>query len=362
MISLLALSALVSIFGQVVLADGFTGRDLMVVLRYVVYLAALYAGVATALAGEGIVLRWVALCLVGLAIIISFMQYFNIGGLNSTIVPYYSVADRYAILESGESWRRIIGTMGNPNYWGFILGLGFIYSSYMCLQKQYRFFGLALLFFLSIIMSGSRTGITASFAAVIIGFLSTAITQRRLATKFAMFTLSVGLLVGSIYLAFSLFSENYYDAQDRFSISNLGTLRQRMLWWVEIYHKMAAQPYAFVIGFGPDKLHSVRFSDNMYVRYFRDFGLIGLVLYLVLLLRFLTRVYRLSNVVDGKLSVFIKVTWLGFVQLAVFDLAADGWFNVRITELLLFSYGLAIGFVYRRRRDGAQHESIHYYS
>ena len=356
----LAFFAIISIAGQYFAGSGLSSRDFMVVVRYVVYLATIYAGLTVALSmrSSGL-LRLLSLLLVLALIAISFSQYFNLGGINSFLVPFYSEEGRYATLEAGMSWRRIIGTMGNPNYWGFLLGLGFTYAGYMCLQKHYMHIALVIPLFIALIMTGSRTSLVATMVAMLVGFFLMANTGKKASLKSMMPILAGVAFFGLIYFVFSLFLANFYESENRFASTNLGTLELRIQWWFEIFRKMFDQPHTFIIGQGPAKLESVRFGDNMYIRYLRDFGIIGLSLYMMLLFNIFKKLYRLSRLLKQKSSIFLVVVFLGFVQLAVFDLAADGWFNVRIAELLLFAYGLAVGSAYKNIWRKSKDESIH---
>ncbi len=362
---LLILLAIFSVFSIAVqlTGKGFALRDLMILVRYVVYIATLFAGIAVGLSSTRINILWyVALGLIILIIAISFAQYFNIGRINTIMIPIYTVADRYSVLEEGLSWRRIIGTMGNPNYWGFFIGSGLILSAYMCLQKRLLFAAPTLLLFVCIIMTGSRTSLLAALLAIITSALVIASTGKRLNLKTFTPVLLTAAILGGMYIAYSYFTADYYESHDRFSTNNLGTLELRMKWWGQVLSTMLAEPYTFVLGRGPNKLENVRYGDNIYILYLRDFGLIGLGLYLMflrLVTRTLLQLTRQLARNNPALSQLAAVTLLLFVQLATFDMAADGWFNVRIAELLLFCYGFTLGLAHKHRQRRKLHESIH---
>jgi hypothetical protein len=359
---LLALFAAFSIVVQLTAKD-VSPRDLMVIIRYVVYLATLYAGIAVGLSSTKTSPLWyLSLALIGLSIAISFAQYFNIGGINSVMLPIYTEDNRYSVLEEGLSWRRIVGTMGNPNYWGFFLGLGFILSSYMCLKKRFIFLAPALLLFVSIVMTGSRTSLLAAIATMLVGALLTTVhSNKRFALKALVPLLIACLLLGTLYFSYSYFTADYYEAKDRFSTSNLNTFELRIQWWIKILNEMSLQPYTFMLGQGPNKLESVRYGDNIYILYLRDFGLIGLGLYLLLLAKIIrTLFYRTAQLASSPyLGYLAAITFLCFVQLAIFDLAADGWFNVRMAEVLLFGYGLTLGLTHKHHKRRIFYESLH---
>lgn len=348
---MLSFFAIISL-GRQVLSLSVSPRDFMVIVRYVVYLQTVYAGISIGIKAKKLgALKFCVFMLIVVSVVVSFIQYFNIGGLNSIIIPIYGFENKYEILQSDASWRRIIGTMGNPNYWGFMLGVGFIVSFTMFFQRKYMYAVPALLLFVSIIMTGSRTALIAAILTAVLGLFLTAGGERKLSTKKIVVLFGGGVIFIMLYFAYNIFTENYFDNQDRFSTSNLHTLDLRMQWWGEILSNMLQHPHTFFIGNGPSKLDSIRHGDNMYIRYLRDFGIFSLSIYLSLFYQITKKIRAVSRDKQTKFKVFSTVLFLVFMLLFIFDMAADGWFNVRIAEILLFSYGLLLGVWYRERRE-----------
>ncbi len=359
---LLSVFALLSILGQVLSGYSVSARDFQVLVRYLVYLFAIYAGVMLGMRVRRFdVLIWLVLSLMIVAVILSFIQYFNLGGMNSLLVPFYSLdgtGHKYVILESDASWRRIIGIMGNPNYWGLVLGAGFLICFYKCSQRSYFYFIPALLLLAGIIMTGSRTALVATVLAALFGLLLIVRRQCKFDRKVSH-TVVACVLLFLFYFVYAWFIENYYENQNRFSASNLHTLELRMQLWSKTLNQIFAQPQNIIIGKGPTKLESVRHGDNMYIRYLRDFGFIGLLIYLSLVYQIVKKIRLIRHDDRVQLEAYASVLLMFLCLFLVFDLAADGWFNVRIAQMWLFSYGLLLGRWYRGRR---QYASFHHYS
>jgi len=348
---LLSFFAIISLARQV-LSLSVSPRDFMVIIRYVVYLLAIYAGIGTGIKVKKLgILKFCVFMLIVVSVVVSFVQYFNIGGLNSIIIPIYGFENKYEILQSDASWRRIIGTMGNPNYWGFMLGASFIVSYTMCFQRKYIHVVPALLLFVSIIMTGSRTALIATSVTALLGLFLISGNERKLSTKKIGVILGGGVIFIMLYFTYNLFTENYFENQDRFSTSNLHTLDLRMQWWSEILTNMLQHPHTFFVGNGPSKLDTIRHGDNMYIRYLRDFGIFSLSIYLALFYQIIKKIRVISRDKQTRFKAFSSALFLIFMLLLIFDMAADGWFNVRIAEILLFNYGLLLGGWYREREE-----------
>lgn len=334
----LVVSAVLSIFAQVVSGNGFLLRDLMIVFRYGYYIAVLLFGVA--LAYRVFPLRWlVALwaIITTFVVVLSVVQYWNVGGINSVLVPIYSTKNE--ILISGASWRRTIGTAGNPNYWGLWVALLLLSYCYLMFWKG-RLLAIvpASLLFLALILTGSRTALVATVAGCVLGGAFIALFSRSPPKAWAVLLV---LGMGGIAFVSSSIQESY-EYQGRYSLENIKTLETRLQHWAGIFDKSLSSTLGMFIGEGPAKSEGARWGDNMYIVLFRDFGMLGLALYVtlqVVMLRRLSKVYS-ETIGAGRLL----SGWLIIAVIArlVFDLAADSWYDVRITAMLLLLYGMVV--------------------
>lgn len=349
LLGLLFLASL-SITIQVLVGKNFIFRDSMIIVRYGIYILALLAGtyIGLSIQRNGRVFFYAGYALAALSILISFFQYFNIANTNAYMVPIYRPT--YENLITGESWRRIIGTIGNPNYWGLWLGFCFVTAAYyaVVLRKATAYvFSFALL--LCIVMTGSRT----SLIAAVLGFAFTLISVYRynpalLRGKSKSLSLMLVVFGGLAVALILFFIRDYYSNQDRFSADNTKTLDLRVNHWLGFLSSMVENPIEILFGKGPSKDVGIRWGDNSYLLILRDYGIFSLAAYLYLLLTILRRlILAIKSFPLHKLHSPTIALGCLFVIL-IFDLAADGWFNVRITLPLLFFYSMILTYSQRR--------------
>ena len=337
------LFAYFSLVAQFLFGKDFDSRDSMILVRYCIYLMSIWGGayVALAIKREWII-GWLFILIVAGSIVISFMQYFNVFGINGIMVPLYG--EKYETLITGESWRRIIGTIGNANYWGLWLSLCFVASTYYSIIKRNIFIiPFAILLFVCIVMTGSRTALLAAILGFSVGFIFLSFSLS-VSTKKNIVTLFIlGGIAFLLYFGYGMFTADYYENESRFDVDNTHTLELRLAHWNNFLMASLEKPYQILIGRGPSKTTEITFGDNMYFFILRDFGLISLITYLLLLKTFLLRINKFIKVhQDIILRDKLAIALLFLITFCIFDLAADAWFNVRLVIPLLYGYGYLI--------------------
>lgn len=334
--------AALSILGQLIFGDGFFGRDLMILVRLFVYLSAILAGGYCGLKIKSTkLLRLLLVVLILLSVVISFIQYFNLFGLNKIIVPIYDSNDD--LLITGMSWRRIFGTLGNPNYWGLWLSICFVsVGYYTVIRRRIISSPLFILLFLCIVMTGSRTSLLASIVGLFFGWSFINSNKNKSLGGFLASAILLFFLITALYVGHQTFTSLYYENKGRFDLANTLTLELRMRHWSNFLAEVLEQPYKLILGRGPSKANEIIFGDNMYLLIFRDFGPFALITYILLWYRIMSNIYSQLNNQAGVIRDSLSIAFLISVAFAVFDLAADGWFNVRLAIPLLFGYGFVI--------------------
>lgn len=336
---LLIVFAATSLMVQIFFGVGFIYRDFMIIFRYIVYLLAILSGIYVAKnVGPKTYLMFFILVIVIVSISISFIQYFNVFGLNKIMIPVYSA--KYVTLITGESWRRIIGTIGNANYWGLWMAFCFVATIYyVVIERNILAMFLIVPIFLSIVMTGSRTALISCFCGTVAGFCVK--TSKDSAKKILSVFILFGF-VGILFYGYTFFTSKYYDNQSRFDVKNIHTLEMRIDYWINGVESVLTKPYQILTGQGPDKSAKSTFGDNIYFRIFRDYGLISLIIFLNILVTFYRQIKIGISDSPPELTGFFIVAQMTFITFVVFDLAADSWFNVRLLIPLLFGYGFLI--------------------
>ncbi|WP_169793571.1 hypothetical protein [Desulfomicrobium orale] len=329
--------------GQLLSGYQFIYRDLMILLRYIIYSMAIIAG---AYAATEIIytksIKFILIAILFISIAISFLQYFDIFNVNSIMIPIYG--EKYHTLITGESWRRIVGTIGNANYWGLWLAICLVAtSSFLVLNHKIVLIPVIILLFLSIIMTGSRTAIFSSLFGVCCGiFFFVKHVESAASLKKTLFLCSLFMLFPLLFFTTKYFIADYYDNQSRFSLDNTHTLELRVMHWSNFISETIEHPYRILIGRGSAKTDQTTYGDNSYLMIFRDYGLLSVFLYIILLLRIIFRLKKGVKSSFPKIKILSTTSLLITLTFIFFDIAADAWFNVRLVIPLLFGYGYMI--------------------
>lgn len=334
LLSLMGLASAVAIMSQNLRGYNFIWRDMMIFPRlgYYACIILLFAmacrRVSSITAGRTVVVLFSFL--VG---VVSIVQYFDVLNLNRILLPLYR-EDYDVLLDSGKN-RRVIGTIGNPNYWGMTVAFPLCFLIYRILRSVHVVdLGSCAFLLLAILFSGSRTALIGTVAGIGGSVLIARIIAAR--KREISITLMVIAIWGAVML-WGYMSQTIYENTNRFSVENTHTWDLRIEYWTRIWTDTVDDPVELIIGRGERKTDETSWGDNGYLRMLRDYGLLGLSLYLALLGVMIARTIRLLNVASVSLEwsgglLAILLAWI------IFNLTADAWFHVRLVPLLLAAY------------------------
>jgi|GEM_PF-4575249 len=335
-IFLMILSALMSLLTQSVLGYEFIWRDIMIFVR-LTFAAAAILIVALACSRLTDFHRSHQLFVITaiLVALITLVQYYNIYNINNTLFSIY--AERYRWLVEGTSWRRALGTFGNPNYWGALIVALLMYVTHLAFwQKRILYLPVAGLLFISILFTGSRGSLVSYLAGLLFGTLLILMKSK---DKPKPGPIILTVLILSLISTVVGNLDKYYENKDRFSISNTHTLHSRIEIWEIALSESSDNVLSFLFGQGPRKAEKGKLliGDNAYVRTWRDYGLIGLFLYLLLLYTLVRRTTSLMNSEQHDVRVWSQSLLLMLIAWGIFELSADTWYFGR-SVAVLFSY------------------------
>jgi O-antigen ligase len=342
----LMFSAALSVFIQGMVYGFESTRDLMIILRYAYYIAILGTGVYLGYRVKSLKPLYLLFGVFAIsAPALSLLQYFNFADVNRITVALYE-PDNQALLH-GESWRRVSGTMGNPNYWGLMLAVNAVTAIIVAItRRKYTLLLIAACNLTALFTTGSRSAL---LTAVIVLPIVWVISESKTIFSIKLIAMT-GIGAGIMLIAFAL--ATYFQVEaDRYVGGDLTTMWGRIRHWGDAIAMMFAVPYQLLIGKGPTKLQNIDWADNMYVRMLRDFGLVGLSIYAAFCLVVLKRLWCLSKTVsDDQKILLIAVTafWCGIL---VIDMSADSWFVVRLAGLFLILYGFMSGYYLRHAKQ-----------
>ena len=347
----LMLLAMVTLISQLLLKGGFVFRDLMILLRYAFYACALLFGAAmgamTARPNQ-MITRAVLFGAV-FVVTVTIAQYFDPGGfVGALTLKLYGRPDAMAIAET--YWRQPMGTLGNPNYWGYYAGaLMMTAVTYVLFGGKIKWVVVILGLLWAIILSGSRTALVApvlAWAGLVL--LLTTVGHEKIGRAVILACTFVGIATIGFYI---VMTQGGYENAGRFSLENTKTLDMRIAHWGRLWAEIGREPLGLILGAGPQKAVGPLWADNMYLRLLRNYGVVAAGTYVAFLWFVARRLVRLLRGLGGAYRLHVIAVLLAWLLMAAFDSVADTWFNVRIASLVLFIHGFIIAAVARHVRQ-----------
>jgi O-antigen ligase len=322
---------------------GASAADLLFLPRLAQYaLIALVArecatrGRVTLLAGAS------ASVIFGLFAAVGIAQYVGFHTINTWLSVHYGDA---TLLQTGVSWRRAFGTVGNPNYFGFLSGVGAAVALSQVLARGglRKSLGLAAPFLFvctaGVFVSGSRGALIATAAMLLIVLLVEARTAETVIRAIAIIVPLVVILPTFVDLIRGL------PVADRFFFlwktnnghAVLGLQERKAIW-----QQALAQIHGhWLFGIGPQKTTLVQWVDNDYLRVTREFGLITAVPFTLFLIAaaivLVRRVYTAQ--VNPRAGGLLAALSIG---LLVMGAAADVFYQVQVMDVLMLCAGMLI--------------------
>jgi O-antigen ligase len=307
-------------------------------------------------------LRITIALLAGGAFLLSVAQYFDFLGLNLSMARIYApeslVFGNLDQLLAGASNRRVSGTLGNPNWWGWwILTLAIFTYCWGSSGRISRVVPLLAALSVALLLTGSRTSLVSLLVGL--GAATAAMSSRRAggqrSTRKAAGAVVLLVMLGSGWFAM----QTLYEAQERFSVRRLDSLFERFRVWERGAEVFAEHP---ILGTGPRKgdllrdspdARRVSFVDNAYLAVLARFGMVGLTLYLGFLALVSIRTLHAARAAPEALRWWPTAMFGAWAACAVFGFAADTIFAVQPMVLLSLFHGISIGVGAARPRLGS---------
>ncbi|MBA7514949.1 hypothetical protein ES705_06986 [subsurface metagenome] len=340
--SLMMISCIISIeYSIMFLEYNFKINDFFLIIQLFLYYSIFYIA-KTLYTKEGNVFKiYKFLAISGVFVaLFSILQYFNILEINRKIlVPLYfynaPLAQTKAFnLVQGVHWRRIVGTFGNPNYCGmFFAILLAATSSYYLFPvkgklKLHHFFIIEIVIITLIILTGSRTAI---FSFVIITVFSLFLGKLKIKKLRYFFIIMIGVIFILVFITPQYFVGRIFSEYTSF--------HEHLSMFKEAFKEINKSP---VLGLGPAKIQLTSTVDNEYLLYWRRYGLIGVILFLLLhvcmfikgFLKFSKGKITIENNI-GLLTMQLAIIW------SIFGLTSDVFKNPQMMGIIFFLTGLS---------------------
>lgn len=328
--------AAVSLVVQSLATGDFSAKDGMILLRLPYYWAimAISAVAAPAISSRKF-LVFVASLSIGY-VFLSFAQYYDLPIVSEWMAS--NLGARYEWLSEGYAWRRVLGTFGNPNYWG-LLGVLLSVGLLAALMSRTLFVLTVLVVPVAytIALTGSRTAMVA-LACGTLSVIAVVLVSRKFTPRFSGMGGIMFVALGVVVIAFVPRS---YEGWERFSTKRTETLEMRTEIWKKIIREAPKDPVRLVFGSGPRKESVMQFGDNAYLRTFRDHGIFGLMTYVGFLGIAANRSRRQLSLLRESDPVIPTIALSAIFCWVIFELAADAWYYQRVAPLLLILIGMA---------------------
>jgi lipid-A-disaccharide synthase-like uncharacterized protein len=279
---------------------------------------------------------------------ISIFQYFNFLGLNQAFISLYrdiEIDSYYYSLVLDYGTRRVIGTAGNPNSWGFCLSvIGLLVMARIVFSRHLIWLPHLVLVAMSILLTGSRTA-TIGFLAGAAVMLGVGVLRGQ-AKGAAIVAATIAML--TIPVVFWIYTQEVAEGADRFSTRQMGSLMARFEVWTETIKEYSND---LLIGRGPNKAarrlgfanaSSYHVRDNIFISVFAQFGLLGISLLIALFWVQWRKLWRLTTSGNPDYQFWTFGMIGGFVSWCLFNLMADAFFALHPTHLFLALYGLTL--------------------
>lgn len=262
-------------------------------------------------------------------------------------MAYYLFSARSVDVIDEQFVVRIIGTLGNPNYLGF-LSVAFSYWALakVVLNRELSYLAVFSLAIVMLLFSQSRTAV---FVFLVIGcvFLlgvfvgSTFKFEQKIKIFFSIFFL-IALIVVAFFLAdgsslFAYLGSGFRSVLEN-GLVNQSSFSARLDIWDWYLGMIVQEPW---LGFGPSKgFFLYDFADNNFILVLFRYGLIGLFCVLLLWLCVLWRLGRICLATKDPLAVF-SLAMGGCLLLS--SATADALNNFRIGATFFLLSGMVLG-------------------
>ena len=282
-------------------------------------------------------------------------QYLNLGNINATISPYYTLTQMRGLLVH----KRIIGTTGNPNEFGalMVLASSLAFSGVLFFKKKtMRLFSwICLSFFvLSIVLTLSRSAIISVIIAIcfiaLLKYPFIVRTKRGIKRLAVIIPIMIIILLIIINIAPEKFFLRFNELEN---ISQATSWQARVLNWKENYDLWKLSP---LFGWGPGKATMTTIVDNEWLLLLRRYGLVGVIIFILWFANFyfgLSKICRSSSSAEVMaLTVALQATLLAY---AVYMIPAAVYHSLQLMPIFLIFLGLAYSQI--RSKGVPDHES-----
>jgi hypothetical protein len=373
---LIGLSTLISMaWGEIALGVLFTPRDVMELVKLA--RAWLFFRVALYPWSERDLGRAVNVLLVGIGVsaLVGIVQWRNWGGIGTLTEAIYVTGT------GNEGGRRMIGTVGNANYYALLLGVGLTFALNWWAHSSRRLLLVILIGIsgLAVVMTGSRSGVLGVILAIAssvflrVPWLRYVATWRSMGRNWVFVALAIVLLV----VAGTWFGVQYQKFQTMDPVEAVRYGKQNALYRLA-YRLSEAEnslntrielmwkPNLDIIlqslwlGSGPGKSEFRAVTDNGYVLTLRRYGLVGMLLFFLLLWQVFRALRRASKChargsVPATIALAVVAVEVGFLGANLF---LETFYHLQLMALFWLLVGVGVSAAHRwpRPQSASQDE------
>ncbi len=283
------------------------------------------------------------------------MKVFLYGGILVAAIAAYQVVSQFM---AGRVAARPVSLIGNPNYLGIFMSLvgSFAIALYLYRESTTRNALIAAVCISAAVLSLSRTGFVTAIAVVVYHLITgrkSLLFQRKPARHLQFIFITLGLGVGA-FLFLVVGTQIGARLIESFTPMEALSFKLRLFVWMYNLQLFVKSP---IFGWGPSSLTLSTITDNEYLYMARNYGTVGLLAFLALMVSFYWRAGRISRRpdVDSPSLAFAKGMQGGMVCLLLAGITANNYSNHQLMSILwgLFAVLLAMERTLERRSPRA---------
>jgi len=243
-----------------------------------------------------------------------------------TVIDVYNVPDLGIIKQmenvSAANLGRVQGPLGEPNQYAAFLVLflpayiALAMSGYgMGWAKKVFYYGAALSTFAVLLLTGSRGGVVGLFIGCIVGFFvfKKYIDTRKLIATLAKVVLAGVLVISAILVKHSDLIMSRLAAVTK-STDAVSASAGRLWIWEQGFKIMMEHPKSFLVGMGWDTFAGYVgiVSHNTFLNVFFDLGVMGFILYLLLIVWIFSKLKSSAINASGQVQMILGGALFGY--------------------------------------------------
>ncbi len=272
---------------------------------------------------------------------VGLIQYFDLfHNFNESYIRYLNPAQFDGMIYG----KRIVGTTGNPNDFGFLMVLASLFSLVGILWirnvKSIFISVFLIVFVFCIVLTLSRTALICLIVGILFVIFWKYPKKVKLKTWSKTLLLFIPIIAIFIIVIYFFAPQQFFlRIRSAINVKTESSVQIRLQIWKRELDIWKQSP---LFGWGPGKTQMTRIVDSEWVLILRRYGLIGLVIFVLWLLSFYRGIVKIQKSIQNGmfLEIFSVSTQVSFIVMPVYMITLYVYHNLQITSILMIFLGL----------------------